>query len=183
MARVKKHSAPRIPRPPNSWILFRAATVQRLHASGQHLRNTQARLSQIIGPMWRAVDDETRLRFEEQAKRSEAEHRAKYPDYKFRPRFKGRKPRAPVFIKDFDKAHRPYCPDASFAPPIPAPPQYLSGPGAPPPSYPDPEYPIVWTLPTTLPENLAYRADSPVRHTPDLESEDDDVSSVIGELR
>ncbi|KAJ7767285.1 hypothetical protein B0H16DRAFT_1716906 [Mycena metata] len=57
-----------IPRPPNAFILFRSST-----------------LSKIIGKYWHALPPAERARWEDKARLAQAEHRRRYPDWRFRP--------------------------------------------------------------------------------------------------
>ena len=82
------------PRPSNSWILYRAFMMKNLPPVGPgEPRRSQSDVSSLIGAMWRNADDDTRSHFERMADEVKAEHKRKFPDYKFQPKKKEDKER------------------------------------------------------------------------------------------
>ncbi|KAJ7240466.1 hypothetical protein C8J57DRAFT_1085775 [Mycena rebaudengoi] len=79
----RKHSQ-YIPRPPNAFMLFRADFVRQKHIPGSIETNIGS-LSKIIGNCWRVLPLPEKYVWETKAKDAKAEHKLKYPDYKFRP--------------------------------------------------------------------------------------------------
>ncbi|KAJ7226069.1 hypothetical protein GGX14DRAFT_342785, partial [Mycena pura] len=71
----------RIPRPRNAFIIFRllAASIP------NSVQNDQKRKSRSAGKIWASLSDEQRKEYEKQADHEKAEHRIKYPDYRFKP--------------------------------------------------------------------------------------------------
>ncbi|TNY23316.1 hypothetical protein DMC30DRAFT_46303 [Rhodotorula diobovata] len=91
--RKRKKSAKKpeghIPRPPNSFFLYRSARLKELTAgldesSGAKLQ--QADLSRQIAAMWKAESPAVREEYARQAAEEKEAHAQRYPDYAFRPR-------------------------------------------------------------------------------------------------
>ncbi|KAK7039806.1 HMG box domain-containing protein [Favolaschia claudopus] len=82
--RGKRRSQGYIPRPPNAFMLFRADFVRQKHVPGT-IEANHGSLSKIIGNCWRALPLAEKHIWEIKAKHAKAEHKQKYPDYKFRP--------------------------------------------------------------------------------------------------
>lgn len=96
----KRRSLGYIPRPPNAFMLFRADFVRQKHVPGS-IETNHGSLSKIIGKKssfdiypvsyhrlgncWRALPLEEKRVWEVKAKHAKAEHKAKYPNYRFRP--------------------------------------------------------------------------------------------------
>ncbi|KAF7316555.1 HMG box domain-containing protein [Mycena indigotica] len=80
----KRRSQGYIPRPPNAFMLFRADFVRQKHVPGT-IETNHGSLSKIIGNCWRALPLHEKHMWEVKAKHAKAEHKLKYPDYKFRP--------------------------------------------------------------------------------------------------
>ncbi|KAF9445176.1 hypothetical protein P691DRAFT_806007 [Macrolepiota fuliginosa MF-IS2] len=80
----KRRSLGYIPRPPNAFMLFRADFVRQKHVPGS-IETNHGSLSKIIGNCWRALPLEEKRVWEVKAKHAKAEHKAKYPNYRFRP--------------------------------------------------------------------------------------------------
>nr|CAQ42991.1 mating type protein [Hapsidospora chrysogena] len=70
-----------IPRPPNSWILFRQAKSKEL--INEYPRATASELSTIISKMWREASPEERQFWYDRAKEQDRLHKEMYPGYKF----------------------------------------------------------------------------------------------------
>ncbi|KAF8736270.1 hypothetical protein AX14_000581 [Amanita brunnescens Koide BX004] len=81
---AKKRDASYIPRPPNAFILFRSSFIKSQRVPG-NVEGNHSTLSKIIGKCWRALPREERERWEKEALAAQAEHRRKYPDWRFRP--------------------------------------------------------------------------------------------------
>ncbi|KAF8069252.1 hypothetical protein FPV67DRAFT_1491669 [Lyophyllum atratum] len=80
----KRRSMGYIPRPPNAFMLFRADFVRQKHVPGT-IETNHGSLSKIIGNCWRALPLEEKKVWEVKAKHAKAEHKARYPEYRFRP--------------------------------------------------------------------------------------------------
>lgn len=81
---AKKRDAGYIPRPPNAFILFRSSFIRAQHVT-EKIEGNRSTLSKIIGKYWKALPREEREVWEEKAVRAQAEHRRKYPDWRFKP--------------------------------------------------------------------------------------------------
>ncbi|KAI0765900.1 hypothetical protein BD413DRAFT_606065 [Trametes elegans] len=81
---AKKRDASYIPRPPNAFILFRSSFIRAQHIPGA-IEGNHSALSKIIGKYWKALPREERKVWEAQAVVALAEHRKKYPDWRFKP--------------------------------------------------------------------------------------------------
>ncbi|KDE09441.1 hypothetical protein MVLG_00343 [Microbotryum lychnidis-dioicae p1A1 Lamole] len=73
------------PRPPNPWILYRSAQIQRLRADPRFVKTSQCEVSRLISYMWRDETSESRLKYEQLAAEAKAAHALAYPDYTYRP--------------------------------------------------------------------------------------------------
>lgn len=100
----KRRSLGYIPRPPNAFMLFRADFVRQKHVPGS-IETNHGSLSKIIGKCivllvshrsrsliavfpgncWRSLPLEDKRVWEVKAKHAKAEHKIRYPDYRFRP--------------------------------------------------------------------------------------------------
>ena len=72
-----------IPRPPNAFILYRSELCKECPE-----RNNR-HISQIAGVLWRNMSEEKKDFYRAQAAQALAEHKLKYPNYKFSPVAKG----------------------------------------------------------------------------------------------
>ncbi|KAG6824997.1 hypothetical protein H0H92_005128 [Tricholoma furcatifolium] len=81
----KTSDKPKIPRPPNAFIIYRSQMQRTLPP--ETIRN-QPEVSRIIGGMWRSEPPEVKARFEERAALKKREHEHAYPGYKYAPRRK-----------------------------------------------------------------------------------------------
>ncbi|KAK7685511.1 hypothetical protein QCA50_011376 [Cerrena zonata] len=81
---AKKRDPSYIPRPPNAFILFRSHFIRAQHIPGKTEGNHSA-LSKIIGKYWKTLPREEREVWEAKAIVAQAEHRKRYPDWRFRP--------------------------------------------------------------------------------------------------
>ncbi|KIM35035.1 hypothetical protein M413DRAFT_449918 [Hebeloma cylindrosporum] len=80
----KRRDPSYIPRPPNAFILFRCAFIKEQNVPGK-VEGNHSKLSKIIGLCWRQLAPEEREKWEAKAIVAQAEHRAHYPDWRFRP--------------------------------------------------------------------------------------------------
>ena len=105
VSHAKKRDPSYIPRPPNAFILFRSSFIRAEHIPG-NIEGNHSALSKIIGTSrsailkygvcdskmrvhsgkcWKALPREEREIWEAKAVVAQAEHRKKYPDWRFRP--------------------------------------------------------------------------------------------------
>ncbi|KAF4620560.1 hypothetical protein D9613_001106 [Agrocybe pediades] len=80
----KRRDPSYIPRPPNAFILFRCAFVKEQAIPGK-VEGNHSKLSKIIGHYWKTLAPEEREKWEAKAVLAQEEHRALYPDWRFRP--------------------------------------------------------------------------------------------------
>lgn len=105
---AKKRDAGHIPRPPNAFILFRSSFIKSESVPG-NIEGNHSTLSKIIGnvshlpsrrpslvvltrlglsptgKVWKTLPQAERELWENRAVQAQAEHRARYPDWRFRP--------------------------------------------------------------------------------------------------
>ncbi|KAJ5738332.1 hypothetical protein N7493_001487 [Penicillium malachiteum] len=79
----------KIPRPMNSWILYRQHHHRAVSDANPNLPNTE--ISKIIAAQWRDEPDATRLEWRELSEKMKAEHARAHPDYQYSPRRPGEK--------------------------------------------------------------------------------------------
>lgn len=72
-----------IPRPPNAFILFRSSFVRAQRIPGR-IEGNHSTLSKIVGMCWKNLSRDERGVWEERARVAQAEHRKRYPDWRFR---------------------------------------------------------------------------------------------------
>lgn len=95
------------PRPPNSWILYRAYMMKNLQPKDSRERRlSQSEMSSLIASMWKNATAAIKREFEEAAERLKLEHQAKYPGYKYQPRKKAEKERAKELQKQQRQAQK-----------------------------------------------------------------------------
>lgn len=92
----KKRDASYIPRPPNAFILFRSSFIKSQQVP-EKVEGNHSTLSKIIGKYWKTLPREEREVWEAKAVVAQAEHRRRYPDWRFRP---GANALAKVKVKD-----------------------------------------------------------------------------------
>ncbi|KAI9189463.1 hypothetical protein H9P43_000896 [Blastocladiella emersonii ATCC 22665] len=85
---TKSGKAGKIPRPENSFFLYRRSVYQAAKAAHPELSNPN--LSKVISDMWRNESASVRNHYKELAILAKQEHESKYPDYKYQPRRKVR---------------------------------------------------------------------------------------------
>ncbi|KAF8266356.1 hypothetical protein EI94DRAFT_1803203 [Lactarius quietus] len=81
---AKKREVGHIPRPPNAFILFRSSFIKSESVPG-NIEGNHSTLSKIIGIVWKTLPPAERELWEKRAVQAQAEHRARYPDWRFRP--------------------------------------------------------------------------------------------------
>ncbi|TFY82890.1 hypothetical protein EWM64_g1127 [Hericium alpestre] len=81
---AKKRDASYIPRPPNAFILFRSSFIKSQQIPDK-IEGNRSSLSKIIGIVWKSLPREEREHWEAQAVKAQAEHRQRYPHWRFRP--------------------------------------------------------------------------------------------------
>ncbi|KAM7208976.1 HMG (high mobility group) box domain containing protein [Naviculisporaceae sp. PSN 640] len=77
-------SGPRIPRPRNSFILYRQWMSKKLRTENPEL--TAGSISQIVGSLWRRESRRMKAHFNLLARMEDERHRAKYPNYRYEAR-------------------------------------------------------------------------------------------------
>ncbi|KAI1791262.1 high mobility group box domain-containing protein, partial [Ganoderma leucocontextum] len=77
----------KIPRPPNAWIIYRGDRLTEWKAgrSPNDPPVKQADISRLIALRWKEEDDPIKLEYEKRAAIAKAEHKKRYPDYKYNP--------------------------------------------------------------------------------------------------
>ncbi|KAF5391742.1 hypothetical protein D9757_001820 [Collybiopsis confluens] len=79
---------PRIPRPPNAFMLFRSDLLRK-KAIPQSAERRQQQLSKVAGECWSLLPLEKKQYWHDEAAKQLREHQLKYPDYKFTPATRG----------------------------------------------------------------------------------------------
>ncbi|BGP02060.1 Proteophosphoglycan ppg4 [Rhodotorula toruloides ATCC 204091] len=118
--RSKASKPGHIPRPRNSFMIYRSAQIKALSEyvtpSGQRL--PQSDLSRMIASMWREETLEVRERYARQAEEEKAEHYRRHPDYRYQPAT-SRKKAGDAKSSNLDKSQRsmvfPPSPPASVS--------------------------------------------------------------------
>lgn len=82
-SKKKDKDANHIPRPPNAFILFRSSFIKAQHIP-EKIEGNHSALSKIIGKYWKTLSPEERQVWDVKATIALAEHRKKYPDWRFR---------------------------------------------------------------------------------------------------
>ena len=72
------------PRPPNAFILYRKDKQSGIAIANLGITNND--ISRIIGQMWRNETESVRQQYQALAERVKAEHRIKFPNYKYSPK-------------------------------------------------------------------------------------------------
>ncbi|KAG8671786.1 hypothetical protein FPOAC2_05146 [Fusarium poae] len=75
---------PRIPRPPNAYILYRKERHQIVKGKRPGITNNE--ISQVLGRCWNAETPDVRRYYKKKADEIKEEHKRLYPDYQYRPR-------------------------------------------------------------------------------------------------
>ncbi|KAJ5669989.1 uncharacterized protein N7477_005352 [Penicillium maclennaniae] len=79
---------PKIPRPRNSFILYRQHYQAAVVHQNPGLSNPD--ISKIIGRQWKALSDEEREKWNALAREEKDRHQQQYPDYRYQPKRSGR---------------------------------------------------------------------------------------------
>ncbi|KEY65855.1 hypothetical protein S7711_05861 [Stachybotrys chartarum IBT 7711] len=74
-------TADHIPRPRNSWILFRQEKSKALKAEHQGI--TASELSSICSEMWKSLTHDEKAEWQAKAQEEERLHKERYPDYRY----------------------------------------------------------------------------------------------------
>ncbi|KAL0565774.1 slightly ste11-like protein [Marasmius crinis-equi] len=80
--RAKYRSTPHIPRPPNSFMIYRSHFWDRYKQT--HAERDLAKVSCLAGASWRSLSPSEKAYWQYLAAKAKNEHAAKYPDYKYR---------------------------------------------------------------------------------------------------
>lgn len=83
-AHSKKKPEDHVPRPANSFILFRSAFIRNQHVTAS-VETNHSTLSAIIGRTWKGLSKKEKAFWNHKAKMALEEHRRKFPEYTFRP--------------------------------------------------------------------------------------------------
>ncbi|KAG5719460.1 hypothetical protein E4T56_gene20652 [Termitomyces sp. T112] len=86
--RSRVSDSPAIPRPPNSWILYRSDMVALLAPPPPGTTRSQADVSRLISTMWKTEKSEVKAEYERRAEVKKLEHAAMYPNYRYMPKSK-----------------------------------------------------------------------------------------------
>ncbi|CAH0019667.1 unnamed protein product [Clonostachys rhizophaga] len=81
--------AQKVPRPPNSFMLYRAQMQAQISAESRGLSNPQ--ISRILGDRWANEPEEEKAKWRSLAQEENRRHRLQYPGYKYQPRRRGSK--------------------------------------------------------------------------------------------
>ncbi|KAJ7196126.1 high mobility group box domain-containing protein, partial [Mycena pura] len=73
-----------VPRPSNSWILFRSEYFQKHTKATQ--QNPKLGLDQEAAQVWNSMSEKDRRPYKELADKTKAEHEVRHPDYRYSPR-------------------------------------------------------------------------------------------------
>ncbi|KAL2793305.1 hypothetical protein BJX66DRAFT_306190 [Aspergillus keveii] len=82
--RAASAKPPKIPRPPNAFILYRQHHHPKVKEAYPDFSNNE--ISVILGKQWRSEPDEARLHFKSMAEEFKKKHAEEYPDYQYTPR-------------------------------------------------------------------------------------------------
>ncbi|EKM57708.1 uncharacterized protein PHACADRAFT_138950 [Phanerochaete carnosa HHB-10118-sp] len=82
-SKKKEKDANYIPRPPNAFILFRSSFIKAQHIP-EKIEGNHSALSKIIGKYWKTLSPKERQIWDAKAIMALADHRKKYPGWRFR---------------------------------------------------------------------------------------------------
>jgi hypothetical protein len=85
VSHARRRSADHVPRPPNSFILFRSDYCVRNKQLDSEAVRDHALVSQLAGKAWRALSPAARKEYEDIAQEKKKEHAEKYPGYTYSP--------------------------------------------------------------------------------------------------
>jgi len=80
----KPQDSPRVPRPLNSFMMYRKEKQHEVLARYPNVDNRD--ISRIVAEWWNAESDAVKKEFRTRAEKAKKEHMEKYPGYKYRPR-------------------------------------------------------------------------------------------------
>ncbi|KAL2816940.1 hypothetical protein BJX63DRAFT_441305 [Aspergillus granulosus] len=83
-ARAASAKPPKIPRPPNAFILYRQHHHPKVKEAYPDLSNNE--ISVILGKQWRDEPEQVRLNFKSMAEEYKKKHAKEYPNYQYTPR-------------------------------------------------------------------------------------------------
>nr|AGH03201.1 mating type protein [Leptographium longiclavatum]AGH03205.1 mating type protein [Leptographium longiclavatum]AGH03209.1 mating type protein [Leptographium longiclavatum] len=72
---------PRIPRPPNAWIIYRSHKSKEIRKKVPHV--TAGYISTLVSQMWKQESCAIRLLYNDKAIEAQKVHKAMYPNYKY----------------------------------------------------------------------------------------------------
>ncbi|KAI0344788.1 hypothetical protein BDW22DRAFT_1327090, partial [Trametopsis cervina] len=75
----------KILRPRNAWILYRKTRLDDVPPLSDGSRAPMAKASSIISSWWKNETKDVKKKFELMAAAEKAEHKRRYPDYKYKP--------------------------------------------------------------------------------------------------
>lgn len=73
----------KIPRPPNSWILFRRDKSKQLREANPNISTGE--VSTEAARQWKALSEEEKGFYQEMARQAAEQHKAQYPNYIYKP--------------------------------------------------------------------------------------------------
>jgi hypothetical protein len=76
-------STKKIPRPPNSWILFRRDKSKELREANPNMSTGEVSIE--AARQWKVLSDEDKGFYQEMAKQAALQHKIQYPDYVYKP--------------------------------------------------------------------------------------------------
>ncbi|KAF9552447.1 HMG-box, partial [Agrocybe pediades] len=76
-----------IPRPPNSYMIFRAAkqSIFRKFIKDDDVNQINSQISKLSAIWWKAMNPKEKAIWDKEADEAKLEHMKKYPDYKYTP--------------------------------------------------------------------------------------------------
>lgn len=83
---VDPSTGQKILRPRNAWILYRKTRLNDIAPLPDGSRQPMAKASSIISSWWRNESKDIKRKFEMLAAQEKAEHKRRYPEYKYKPR-------------------------------------------------------------------------------------------------
>ncbi|KAF4520008.1 hypothetical protein B566_EDAN007156 [Ephemera danica] len=97
-------SSPKIPRPPNSFMLFAQEHRKGLSKINPNLKNKD--ISKLLGQAWKRISDAERNAYDKIAQEAAAEHKRRYPTYVYIPKEARIRKAQRDQLKQALKAHR-----------------------------------------------------------------------------